>query len=135
MTTKVSYKVGGEISSFCTKCKMAHDHIIAAVAEERIAKVQCRTCGGFHRYIDPSAPPKPVVKKATKRKPDQSWEERISSVSSKKKTPYQFAGSFKKNDLIDHVQFGLGVVTERLSWDKIQVSFKEGEKILFSKEM
>ncbi|MBI3804689.1 MAG: hypothetical protein HY282_13105 [Nitrospirae bacterium] len=135
MSIQQSYKVGGEITSFCTKCKLALEHIIAAVADEKIAKVQCRTCGGFHRYIDPSIPRDATPKKSKKAKADETWEKMIQLSAAKKKLPYSMTGSFKEKDVIDHLKFGLGVVTERLSWDKIQVTFKEGEKILLSKQV
>lgn len=134
MSTTKKYQVGEEITSICTKCKIALDHTIAAMVGERVAKVQCKTCGGLHRYVNPQSAIETPAKRAAKQtKLEQAWEQLIQSSSSKKKQPYTFAGSFKQNDLIDHAQFGLGVVTQRLSWDKIQVTFKEGEKILLSK--
>lgn len=133
MVETKKHQAGEEVSSFCTKCKLALDHIVAAMIEERIAKVQCKTCGGLHRYIDPTAPRAASARKGAKTKREAAWEKLIEAASAKKKIPYRFAGSFKQNDLIDHAQFGLGVVIQRLSWDKIQVSFKEGEKILLSK--
>jgi hypothetical protein len=133
MSTTKKYQVGEEITSVCTKCKLALDHTIAAMVGERVAKVQCKTCGGLHRYVNPAATESPARKAAKQTKLEHAWEALIQSSSSKKKQPYTFAGPFKQNDLIDHAQFGLGVVTERLSWDKIQVTFKEGQKILLSK--
>lgn len=134
MSTTRKYQVGEEITSVCTKCKLPLDHTIAAMVGERVAKVQCKTCGGLHRYINPATAGETPARRAAKQtKMEQAWEQLIQSSSSKKKQPYTFAGSFKQNDLIDHAQFGLGVVTQRLSWDKIQVTFKEGEKILLSK--
>lgn len=133
MSTTKKYQVGEEITSVCTKCKLPLDHAIAAMVGERVAKVQCKTCGGLHRYVNPAAVESPARKAAKQTKLEHAWEQLIQSSSSKKKQPYTFAGPFKQNDLIDHAQFGLGVVTQRLSWDKIQVTFKEGEKILLSK--
>ncbi len=134
MSTTKKHQVGEEITSVCTKCKIALDHTIAALVGERVAKVQCKTCGGLHRYVNPATAGETPARKAAKQtKIEHAWEQLIQSSSSKKKQPYTFAGSFKQNDLIDHATFGLGVVMERLSWDKIQVSFKEGEKILLSK--
>ena len=127
--------VGSEIVSRCTKCRQPLAHTIAAMAGARIAKVQCRTCGGLHRYIDPDAPLKPSRKRAVKAPFDEgvAWQKMIDLVASKKKIPYAISGDFKQHDLIDHSSFGLGVVTHLLPDDKIKVTFKEGEKVLVAR--
>ncbi len=65
--------------------------------------------------------------------PEQAWEKVMDTVASEKKIPYTFSGNFKVNDLIDHTTFGLGVVTQLLAEDKIQVIFKDGEKLLVAR--
>lgn len=125
--------VGGEISSMCTKCKQSVAHTIAVRVGERIAKVLCRTCGSLHRYISPHAPLTAARKRSKKVTPEEVWGKMVDLVSLQKKIPYTFSGNFKENDLIDHTTFGVGVVTNLLSGDKIQVIFKEGEKILVAR--
>ena len=122
--------VGGEATSICTKCKKPTVHVITALVKERIAKVQCRDCGGIHRYRDPNAPIKPPRKRSGKISPQEAWEKVMNTVSNDKKIPYTLSGHFKVNDVIDHSTFGLGVVTNLISEEKIQVIFKEGEKLL-----
>jgi hypothetical protein len=38
------YKVGGEVDSFCTKCKMMLNHRIVSILDGEPAKVMCMTC-------------------------------------------------------------------------------------------
>ena len=125
--------VGGEISCVCTKCKQSLAHTIAVRVGDRITKVLCRTCGSLHRYINPHTPLTIPRKRPKKVSPEEVWGKMIDFVSSQKKIPYTFSGNFKENDLIDHTTFGLGVVTNLLIGDKIQVMFKEGEKILVAR--
>ncbi|MGH7273572.1 MAG: hypothetical protein ACREIQ_03820 [Nitrospiria bacterium] len=125
--------VGGEIISMCTKCKQSLAHTIAVRVGDRIAKVLCRTCGTLHRYINPHALLTAPRKRSKKVTPEEVWGKMVDLVSTQKKIPYTFSGNFKENDLIDHTTFGLGVVTNLLSGDKIQVIFKEGEKILVAR--
>lgn len=124
---------GGEITSVCMKCRQPQAHTIAARKGDRITKVQCKSCGSLHRYINPNAPPKPHRKRPGKLSPEEAWGKIIELAASHKRIPYTFSGNFKENDLIDHTTFGLGVVTHLLPGDKIQVIFKEGEKILVAR--
>jgi hypothetical protein len=125
--------VGNDVSSLCMKCKRSQIHVIASMVNERIGKVQCRTCGSFHRYRDPEAPLKPPRVRVGKVSHEETWEKMMKLVSSQKKIRYTFAGDFKVNDLVDHATFGLGVVTHLLPDDKIQIIFKDSEKILVAR--
>ena len=124
---------GGDITSICMKCRQPQVHVITSMLQDRIAKVQCRTCGSLHRYRNPDAPLRPPRKRLVKVSPEEVWEKMVNHVTSQEKIPYTFSGDFKVNDLIDHSTFGLGVVTHLLAGDKIQVIFKEGEKILIAR--
>jgi len=125
--------VGVDITSICMKCRQPQVHVITAMLQDRITKVQCRTCGSLHRYRNPDAPIRPPRKRPVKVSPEEMWAKTLNLVPSQEKIPYTFSGDFKVNDLIDHATFGLGVVTHLLSGDKIQVIFKDGEKILIAR--
>lgn len=124
--------VGGEIESLCTRCKKPTLHIITSLVKNRAGKVQCRTCGGVHRYRNPDAPLRKARKRSSQPPPEEVWGKMINLVGNQKKIPYTFSGVFKVNDLIDHNTFGLGVVTSLPTDDKIQVIFKDGEKVLIA---
>ena len=44
--------------------------------------------------------------------------------------PYAVSSKFGADDLIDHPTFGLGIVKEARSGNKIEVLFEEGPKLL-----
>jgi hypothetical protein len=46
-------KVGGEIVSYCTKCKLDLNHVIHAMVGEIPARVECFTCHSTHKYHEP----------------------------------------------------------------------------------
>lgn len=125
--------VGNDITSLCMKCRQPQVHVITSIVQDRIARVQCRICGSLHRYRNPDAPLKPPRKRPVKVSPEEVWEKMMKLATSQEKIPYTFSGDFKVNDLIDHATFGLGVVTYLLSGDKIQVIFKDSEKILVAR--
>lgn len=52
MTTKKP-KTGGEIDSYCTKCKLDLTHRIIAMVGDEVKKVECKTCGSHHLYRRP----------------------------------------------------------------------------------
>nr|NIS42156.1 hypothetical protein [Desulfuromonadales bacterium] len=57
--------VGGYVDSQCTKCKRATNHIIVAMVEDQVARVECCTCSGVHNYRPPKAE-KPAAPKTPK---------------------------------------------------------------------
>ena len=54
MTTKKP-KTGGEIDSYCTKCKLDLTHRIIAMVGDEVKKVECKTCGSHHLYRRPKS--------------------------------------------------------------------------------
>lgn len=127
--TKVG-EVGSDTPAVCTKCKVETEHTIASKVGEKIGKVRCKQCGSIHRYLRPGAPlPATSPRRSSKLSHEEIWNRCVQNAS-KKKTAYTPSGTYRLNDLIDHSHFGLGVVTLMLTHDKIQATFKEGEKIL-----
>lgn len=45
---------GGEVVSYCTKCRMDLGHRIIALVEGVPVKVECQTCGSHHKYRRPA---------------------------------------------------------------------------------
>lgn len=130
MATTKTADVGAEVISVCTKCKVDTEHTIASKVGEKIGKVRCKACGSTHRYLKAGSPiPVSTPRKSSKLSPEENWNRCVQNASSKK-SAYTLSGYYKLNDLIDHSHFGLGVVTLMLTNDKIQATFKEGEKVL-----
>jgi hypothetical protein len=46
-------KVGGDIISYCTKCKMDLNHVVEAMVDNVPVRVTCHTCKGQHKYHEP----------------------------------------------------------------------------------
>lgn len=43
-------KTGGEVDSWCTKCRMVLNHRIIAMVGPKPVRVECSTCGSHHNY-------------------------------------------------------------------------------------
>jgi len=63
-------------------------------------------------------------------KKETRYDEIMTDLNPDVAVPYSMTACFKADDLIDHPKFGLGKVMDFISPNKIQVIFREGEKIL-----
>ena len=43
-------KAGGEVDSWCTKCRLFLNHRIIAMVGPRPVRVECSTCGSHHNF-------------------------------------------------------------------------------------
>ena len=141
--TASNVTAGSEVDSHCLKCKDLTNHTIIALADEKIAKVQCNVCGGKHKYR-PAKPEKaaPVKKRGGKasaakaatahkeKKAAAEFEALLQDRDTAEAKPYAMTATFKNNDMIDHPTFGLGLVTAIIPADKIEVRFETGSKLL-----
>lgn len=138
-------EAGSDIESRCLKCKDVTNHTVFAMVEGKVAKVECNVCGARHKY----RPEKPVNKAAEKRKATRAatiasaklakteafFDELIAGRKPSEAKAYGMAKIFKKDDLLDHPAFGLGVVVETVMPDKIEVQFRQENKLLICGRM
>lgn len=144
--------VAKDIEAVCSKCGESW-HVIVAVTDGRIAKVECKSCGGAHKYR-PIAADRMTLKKSTKSAIAASAAPtsiKTETMKSKKKTATPAAPKlltpkvnanhreirkygiketgFQLGDRIEHAKFGLGIVDEFPSPNKMYVTFQT-ERIL-----
>lgn len=139
--------VGGEVDSWCTKCKLDLNHRIIAMDGEKPKRVECMTCKGHHNYRRPKSA-EPVKKKARAKTTRTSARARVTAAAAAKATQnkmwedaivgraatdfavYGMSGYFEAGQLIRHKKFGDGVVAELIEGGKISILFEEGPKTL-----
>jgi len=131
-------KVGGDILSFCTRCKMELAHVIVAMVRERPARVLCKTCRTQHAYrrqpsdspvrASPGARARPAPK--TGGRAADLWEKKIAERAAAPTAAYSVRSRFQQGDVIQHAQFGMGIVEEVRDRGKITVLFRDGERTL-----
>ena len=133
-------EAGSEINSHCLKCKDVTNHTIIAMIDDEVGKVQCNTCGGRHKY----RPEKPEKAKAAKKittraatiarakqaKAEAYFEELLAGRGKSEALAYSMTNTYKRDDLLNHSTFGLGVVNEIVMPNKIEVLFRQGSKLL-----
>ncbi len=146
-----SPRAGGEIDSYCTKCRLVLNHRVIAMVGNKPVRVECSTCGSHHNYR-PRAPgdkgesvsvsrasnasPRPArVSTATraeqaKASREQTWEKAIAGRGVSDFRRYNVSATFQEGDLIRHAKFGDGVVTRVLDPRKVEVLFRDEPRTL-----
>ena len=121
---------GQEVDDQCTKCKLLLAHTIVAMDGTNIIKVECKTCHSVHKYRGKKAKStraKAGTKKAIKVVP---FEQLIAGKDLSCSTRYKLSTTLVRDEIIDHVKFGIGIVTRVLGDDKVEVEFSEGPRVL-----
>src|SRR4051812_806815 len=136
----MSAAVGADVEALCSKCGDVW-HVVVAKVGERIVKVQCKQCGGYHRYKSPHGAPKEVRQpsmfgpKAQRaptadRAPGERFEKpAVAADLSKPSRTYRASEKFVVGERVDHPSFGQGVV-EISEPGKITVFFASGRRVL-----
>lgn len=148
---------GGDVDSWCTKCKRDALHNIVAMDADGILPVQveCRSCGGVHKYRPPKEDLKPGTKKvkaktkaaAAKKAPARrttkkereemaalqalrdQWTELAEDHAGATKK-YIISETFEEGQAIQHKKFGLGFVTEVPAPNRVEILFEDGPRTL-----
>jgi hypothetical protein len=110
-------------------------HVVVAKIGAKIAKVQCKECGGYHRY-------RPVAGAKTKAAPARrkagSKKKFAESSGPMKVEPnmlapirgYSIKELYAPGERVDHPKFGLGVVEDTGSPGKMTVFFSGVRRVL-----
>lgn len=141
MTSK-TLSAGDIIESRCTRCRAVLNHTIVAMVGDKVARVECNTCGGVHNYKEPKAA-KPAKAETAKKSPTprkprkdpaaaerQEWAALHPTLDREKARPYDMTAPYRAKELIDHPTFGLGIVERTAGPNKIEVLFQDGRKLL-----
>jgi hypothetical protein len=135
MTTR-KLEAGSPIDSHCQKCKELTSHTVIAMDGERVLKVQCKLCGGRHalrgapKPASPGRSKKAVVPSKKQDTVAKEWDKQVGSADPAGAHAYGMDKCFGKGDLIEHPQFGLGVVQSLQRPDKMEVLFQQGLKLM-----
>lgn len=138
--------VGKDIFSVCGKCGDTW-HVIVALDGVKVTKVQCKFCGGYHRYkraasdtsaveTKPKAPPRTAGgaskagKKTTRVATPKRDEPRTEPNLALPVRDYAMSATYQTGERIEHPKFGQGVVESFPSPGKMDVFFEDGRRTL-----
>jgi hypothetical protein len=127
----VTTRVGGEVDSFCGKCKMLLAHTVLAMVAKSIARVRCNTCGTDHafRRAPGTAAVAPARSTSRAARVVLGFAAQIEARGATNARAYNPQATFQVDELIAHPTFGLGIV-QAVRRDKVDVAFKATERTL-----
>ena len=130
--------VGADVEALCSKCGDVW-HVVVAKIGDKIAKVQCKQCHGYHRYKSvhgataeaklPSNKRAPKEPRATRDPVERFEKPAVAADLSRPARPYRASERFDVGDRVDHPSFGQGIV-ELCEPGKITVFFATGRRVL-----
>jgi hypothetical protein len=149
-------KTGGEVDSWCTKCRLVLNHRIIAMVGPKPVRVECSTCGSHHNYRGHAPGEKPEAaprsarvvgagasSSSSARAPrgptraqqeqldrEKLWEKSIAGKSPRDFKAYRVNLTFQAGELIRHSKFGDGVVLRVVDAHKVEILFKDEPRTL-----
>ncbi len=144
MHPRMELTVGKDIFSVCGKCGDTW-HVIVAMNEAQVSKVQCKQCSGYHRYRAPAGEANvnrrssATSRRAAASKAKNAASRRTSAVVtapqvepdlSRPVRTYTMRDTYEPGERIEHPKFGRGVVESTSSPGKIDVFFQDGRRTL-----
>ncbi len=133
----MSAGVGADVEALCSKCGDVW-HVVVAKVGEQIVKVQCKQCGGYHRYKSPHGAPaekklpaaiRPATVKEPKAPVERFEKPAVAADLAKPVKPYRASERYDVGERIEHPSFGQGVI-ELAESGKITVFFASGRRVL-----
>ncbi len=143
--------VGRDCDAWCSRCNMALEHTIIAMVGLEIVRVKCNTCNSEHKYKSareaalgpaPTTKAKAKTAAASAARPRSAvsapppsnasrllWTRSMGDRDRAKALPYTPAIVASPGSLIDHKQFGYGIVDAVID-GKSRVLFEDGYKVL-----
>jgi hypothetical protein len=145
-------RAGGEVDSYCTKCRLVLNHRIIAMLGAVPKKVECSTCSSHHLYRPhppgergerPAGAPRSGVSEpksarashvtraeAARQDREKTWEKATIGRAVTDFKRYNTGATFREGDLVRHSKFGDGVVTRIVDLSKVEVMFKDETRML-----
>ena len=137
----IKYNAGHDIDTYCSRCKLDLAHVVIAAAAGQPVRVLCKTCNSEHAYRKKKRVTGVTKRTTTKRATaststidgplsSEAYTQLFSGRDLSRSRRYTIRESFTVDDIVDHKKFGIGLVTKLLGDQKIEVTFREGIKVL-----
>ena len=125
-------KLGGNIDSWCGKCKLVLAHTIEAMVGDKPARVHCNTCKSQHSYRahGPGAVARVPRQGDTTRGRGSRYQSLLKAKDSAVVKAYSPSDRYEEGDILEHPTFGRGIATAIKDATKMEVLFESGSKTL-----
>lgn len=139
-------RVGGEIDSVCTRCRIITNHRIVAMVDGLVKRVICLTCDSQHNYRQPPGQKGPAAAKVVRVGKEMKktgapsgggrvfaqWVQNRETLNASGETPlpYSINQVYEPGQAVNHPKFGLGFVQKIIPPNKMEVMFENEIKTL-----
>ncbi len=128
-------RVGSDIDAICGRCGDAR-HVVVAMTDGCIARVECQQCERRHRYrysggsAAAVAPRRVGVRTGSTRPRGRAARPIVEADPDRPLRSFRTTETYAVGDRLAHPSFGEGVVQALKGVSKIEVLFEAGSKIL-----
>ena len=125
-------QLSSELTHYCTRCKADLKHRVTEMNGDKPKRVLCLTCQTARVYRAKPLPARRAAigkAAATKAAQETEWRQRLQDSRQTPKV-YDMDGIYKVNDVVKHASFGLGLTTELIPPNKMNIFFDEGLKLM-----
>ncbi|MBI5057306.1 MAG: hypothetical protein HZB61_11900 [Nitrospirae bacterium] len=132
----MNYSAGGYIEAWCTKCKLELGHTIIVMVENVPDRVKCNTCNGEHNFrVKPSEKLLTKLKSPVRkiRVLEANYNDlltRLTGGDLSSARQYSMKENFKKDEVVSHPSFGIGIISSVIHDNKMEILFKDGPRLL-----
>jgi hypothetical protein len=130
----------GDIEAWCPICKQKSGHTIITIFKNSPKRIKCNACDEHHNLSAKSPGENRTKTKSLTRKSRskeatyQEYLSRLTGGDPANSIKYNIKGNFKKDEIIDHLSFGIGIVLSVNKADKIRILFKDGPRLLIQNQ-
>ncbi len=121
-------EVGQDLDAWCSRCGLTLAHVVVSKRGTRLHRLECKTCRTVHAYR--TGPPKSGRSRAPKAPRKSAYDEQMEGRDRSAALPYAPSGTYRRDDLIRHSKFGVGLVTQLLDARTMTVLFPDGPRRL-----
>jgi hypothetical protein len=135
-----SYSAGANIEAWCPVCKLQSSHTIISIVDNLPRKVKCTSCDEHHNLSAKQSGKSRAGSKSVSRKlraKEKTYEKYLSRLTGgdpANSMRYTIKGNFEKDQVIDHLKFGIGIVLSVIQINKIEILFKDGPRLLIQNQ-
>jgi hypothetical protein len=132
--------VGGYIEAWCPRCNLKSGHTIIAIVDNSPVKLKCNACDEHHSLSSKPSGKRQIKQNSSalkSRSKEVTYEEYLSRLTGgdpDNSTKYNIKGNFIKDEIIDHLSFGIGIVLSVINFNKINILFKDGPRLLIQNQ-
>jgi len=131
---------GESLNAWCPRCTMQSEHTIISIVDNSPKRIKCNTCEEHHNWsAKPSGKSHGQSKSTGRRERSKealykTYLTRLAESDPAHSIKYTIKGNFEKDQIIEHITFGIGLVLSVIQKNKIEILFKDGPRLLIQNQ-